>query len=160
MYFMIFFLLLPFPIHFADTYYSNVEEQKAFRRDMVELDIETRNLASAIALGNARRVALILQRLSSSRAYEMPRYKNSIQRVHKKLRAKGNYKYLARIYSNAQKMYKKVMVSKLVSRKVGNKYQKVRKDIIRKKINWKYLGSKFKHILSNCRKCHEKMMDI
>ena len=109
---------------------------------MIELDIETRNLASAISMGDSQYVLSILKRLKTSQTGLMPRYKKSIREARYILKSKGNFAYLKKIRSESDTLYK-VLVKK------PEKFTDAQ---------WSLINKKFSMMLKNCRLCHEKMI--
>ena len=117
-------------------------ESKAFRREMVELDVGIRNFASAISLADTSSVLTALLTLKKSRVSLIPKYKKSMRSVYKKLKSKKYYRYLKTIRTDAHELYK--IVSE--SQKKGTSP------------SWGVVHQKYQNILDNCRFCHLKMI--
>ena len=119
-----------------------MNESKAFRREMVELDVGIRNFASAISLADTSSVLTALLTLKESRVSLIPKYKKSMRSVYRKLKSKAYYRYLKTIQTDAHELYKIVSES-----------QKKGADP-----NWGMVHQKYQNILDNCRSCHLKMI--
>ena len=119
------------------------DEKKAFRREMVELDVQIRNLSSAISLGYVHAMQAALIRLSTSRTSVIPRYKKAMRSVHAKLKKNLYYIYLENIRSEAKGL-----------REIVD--DNLRKN---KKMHWGDVTKRHQTIIKNCRLCHSKMLE-
>ncbi len=144
--FVIYFFTLLFAFSFNFNLWSvsllTQNEKKVFRREMIEFDIQVRNLASAISLGDQNLILFTLVQLSSSRVALMPEYKKIVSSIYKKLKNKSYYVYLKAIRLNVVRLH-----------------EKINRDLRRhKKFPWKDLYKEYQIILNNCRLCHSKMI--
>ena len=119
------------------------DQKNAFRREMIEFDIETRNLASAISMGDRQYVLRTLRKLKTSQVGLAPRYRKSIREVYTILRSEGNFRYLKNIRLELNVLYKELI-----------KHPKKFTDS-----QWGLVRKKFSVMLKNCRFCHEKMIE-
>lgn len=113
----------------------SASETKAIRREMVDMDIQLRSLASHIALGysaSARRSAMAL---SNWQTRNHPELKNAWKKIVKKFRKDGALKYGLAVQKHSKK---------IISRIRRGSWQP-----------WNAIENDFKKIAQSCRGCHK-----
>ncbi|MDH5716919.1 MAG: hypothetical protein OEZ22_04705 [Spirochaetia bacterium] len=118
------------------------EERLALKREMIEMDIDIRNLASMISMGNINEIRRIFYTSSSIRTFQINEHKDGIKRAIKKIRGRGLLSYLLNINNESLKMYNYI-----------NDNIKEKKEI-----NWEVIKSSYNRMIENCRYCHLKTL--
>ncbi|MDH5720486.1 MAG: hypothetical protein OEZ13_07660 [Spirochaetia bacterium] len=119
-----------------------IDEKKAIKREMIDMDIDIRNLASMISMQNAFETRRIFFLGTSIKVLQMPKYQENMKRVIEKLRGRGLLQFLTSINLESAKMYNYL----------NDQLQKKRQ------IDWDKIQDSYMIILNNCRACHIKTL--
>jgi len=118
----------------------DVNEKKAVRREMIELDIAVRNLTSIIAQGDRKSLDDALSRLSSWQMSEHPDLGKFFRGVLAQWEIRGALKYAAALHKEAAG----------IRSLVGGKSRLSESD-------WYSISSGLNKILALCRNCHQML---
>ena len=119
------------------------EERKAIRREMIDLDIQTRTLASVLTFNNAKLINSVLEKFPIIRTSMLPEHQKGALSAYQKFKNKGVYNNLEQIYSITIQMKKEIELNTTNNQK---------------SISWSILEKQFTTLLSNCRVCHQKVL--
>jgi len=116
----------------------DLNEKKAIRREMIELDIATRNLASIIAQGDRKSLDDSLSRLASWQINTHPELGKFFQNVLSQWETRGTLKYAVALHREAAGL----------RNFIGKKPRLSESD-------WNSVSAGLNKILSQCRNCHQ-----
>jgi hypothetical protein len=113
-------------------------ERKAVRREMIEMDVAARNLASIIATRDRKMLDDTLQRLSAWQIKGHPEFDSTFRGMLEKWRLNGSLKFGDKLHEEAVSMRKYTEAH----RKFGD-------------ADWQRILTGFNRILSSCQGCHD-----
>ncbi|RME91615.1 MAG: hypothetical protein D6767_04940 [Candidatus Hydrogenedentota bacterium] len=115
------------------------KEYIALRREMIEMDLAYRNLASAIAISFPNESKRLLESLSEYKITEHVHHKKAAKTLLRKLKRNNLKKYFENIHK--------------IAKKAAEKAEKIAQN---KLSNWQPVENALIKIASQCRQCHEK----
>lgn len=116
----------------------SIPEKKAIRREMIEMDIAVRNLATIIATGDKKMLDDSLQRIVQWQMKDHPDLGKAFQSALAKWEKNGAIKYGRQVQKEASQL-----------RGYVNARGKFSLD------DWSHIQTSFAKILNSCRGCHE-----
>ena len=117
------------------------QEFRALRREMVEMDLNLRNLVSAMSMNFALETAGKFEQLESFQITQMPNYKDAAISLINKIKINNLINYFSDIHKEAEK-----------ARKMAKKTHRNKTSA-----NWKIIHESFSRIIESCRGCHDQL---